>query len=184
MAGWEGQPHGWPVRTGAHCPPRVYVTLRPHRDVRHIPDSANRHHFQGLTDENGYRHHLFWTSQAPCHYGQPNHSNALLRVSRLDIAQRDPCCCTHFFSSSLMYSGPLLSLVPVPALPSLRVQIAKRSELHSFKVMPPSWKRTGGCGRTASAKSKPACSSSTRPFWFSCSGGRKQVLIDARVALH
>ncbi len=95
------------LERGAHWPPRVYVTLRPHRDVRHIPDSANRHHFQGLTDENGYRHHLFWTSQAPCHYGQPNHGNALLRVSRLDIAQRAPCCCAHFFSSSLMYSGPL-----------------------------------------------------------------------------
>ena len=57
--------------------PRAQVTLHPHRDVRHIPGSANKHHAQGLTDVNGYRRHLFWTSQAPCRYGQPSHGNAL-----------------------------------------------------------------------------------------------------------
>lgn len=42
------------------------------------------------------------------------------------------------------------------------VQIAKRSELHTFKVMPlRGWRRTDGYGRTASASSTPACSSST-----------------------
>ena len=57
---------------------RVSVTLRPHhRDVRHIPGSASKHHARGLTDVNGYRRHLFWTSQAPCRYGQPSHGNAL-----------------------------------------------------------------------------------------------------------
>ena len=53
------------------------------------------------------------------------------------------------------------------------VQIAKRSELHTFKVMPNAgswsaaslgWRRTKGCGRTASASSTPACSSS---IWLS-----------------
>lgn len=53
------------------------------------------------------------------------------------------------------------------------VQIAKRSELHRFKVMPSAgwwsaalsgWRRTGGCGRTARGCLTPACSSSIWHF--------------------
>ena len=59
------------------------------------------------------------------------------------------------------------------------VQIAKRSELHTFKVMPKRWilersfawlEKNRSCGRTASAGSIPACSSSTWLSWFSYSG--------------
>ncbi|AAW75506.1 putative transposase [Xanthomonas oryzae pv. oryzae KACC 10331] len=57
------------------------------------------------------------------------------------------------------------------------VQIAKRSELHTFKVMPKrwsversfaGWRRTGGYGRTASEGSIPACSSSIWRSWHCC----------------
>ena len=65
------------------------------------------------------------------------------------------------------------------------VQIAKRSELHTFKVMPQRWvversfawlEKTGGCGKTASGCSTPACSSSTWHSWLSCSKDYEQAL--------
>ncbi|SMQ95717.1 IS1480 transposase [Xanthomonas fragariae] len=67
----------------------------------------------------------------------------------------------------------------------LTVQIAKRSELHTFKVMPKRWiversfacwRKTEGCGRTASADSTPACSSSIWPSWRFYSKDREQAL--------
>ena len=54
------------------------------------------------------------------------------------------------------------------------VQIAKRSELHTFKVMLKrwvveraslDWRKTGDSGKTASASSTPACSSSIDEYF-------------------
>lgn len=73
---------------------RVSVTLRPHhRDVRHIPGSASKHHAQGLTDVNGYRHHLFWTSLAPCRYGQPSHGCAFTAIHGRNAVTCDSGSC-------------------------------------------------------------------------------------------
>jgi hypothetical protein len=46
----------------------------------------------------------------------------------------------------------------------------------------PGWRRTGGCGRTASESSIPACSSSTWLSWVCYSGDREQALRTPRVA--
>ncbi|CAN0622654.1 protein of unknown function [Burkholderia multivorans] len=65
------------------------------------------------------------------------------------------------------------------------VQIAKRSEPHTFKVMPQRWiiersfawlEKDRRYGRTARACSAPACSSSILPSWPRYSEDRKRVL--------
>ena len=58
------------------------------------------------------------------------------------------------------------------------VQIAKRRELHTSNVMPTRWvversfawlEKNGGCEKTATDGSVPACGSHTRHSWLYCS---------------
>jgi len=65
------------------------------------------------------------------------------------------------------------------------VQIAKRSELHTFKVMPKRWiversfawlEKTDGYGKTANANPTPVYSSSILHFWHDSSKDHKQAL--------
>ena len=67
------------------------------------------------------------------------------------------------------------------------VQIAKRSELHKFAVIPKRWvversfawlekRKTGGCGRTVSGCSIPACSLCISLSWRYCSEDFEHVL--------
>lgn len=68
---------------------------------------------------------------------------------------------------------------------AVTIQIAKRSELYTFTVMPKrsivernfAWqRRTDGYGRTANVNSRPACSSFIWPSWHCYSEDLKQAL--------
>ncbi len=133
-------------------------------------DTASQKGYDAGKKVSGIKRHIAVDTQGLPHTIAVTTAEVTDRKGALQVFRR---CCSglgRVLADSGYVGEPFAQGVRDVLSETVAVQIARRSELHTFAVIPkrwvvPGWIRIGGCGKTVSVNSIPAYSLFTWHFW-------------------